>query len=199
MGTLEGRTFSLADLKGKVVLLNFWRKDCQFCTREKYYLKRLMRDVARPDLEAVCVNLWDNPSWVVSQYGRESRGSLVYATKADDKRWVIENRVRGRLLGYYVLNEANEAIYEIKGFPSTYVIDKSGRVVAAHLGMVEWTIPLVQNWLLRLLGSPSVTTSVGKPEYALPDWIDRLLTNNMGTGGTSMGTPGRKVYRAPRK
>ncbi|MBM3303418.1 MAG: redoxin domain-containing protein, partial [Deltaproteobacteria bacterium] len=180
-------------------LLNFWRKDCQYCTREKGYLKKLVKDIGRPDLEAVCVNLWDNPEWIAGQYGREPGGALLYATRPDNRPWVMENRVRGQLMGYYVLNEANEAIYEIKGFPSTYVIDKDGRVVASHLGMVEWTNPPVLSWLLGLLRAPNARQSVETAEYALPDWIDRLLSNNVVDQDALSGTAIRRANLAPRK
>ncbi len=117
MGSMDGEVFSLSDLKGKVVLLNFWRKNCPFCVREKGYLERMVQALNRPDLQVLCINLWDSPSWVQRRYGRKDKSSLRYATKSDNRRWVVENKVRGRLMGYYVLNEDNEAIYEVKGFP----------------------------------------------------------------------------------
>lgn len=169
MGTLDGRVFSLSDLKGRVVLLNFWRKNCPYCVHEKGYLKQMVRGLNRTDLEVLCVNLWDSPSWIHQRYGEKKEGILRYATKSDDRKWVIENTVRGRLMGYYVVNEANEAIYEVKGFPSTYVIDKRGRIVATHMGMVDWTSPEVRKWLLSVLGPrPATDSAVDESPHANP-------------------------------
>lgn len=179
MGALDGRVFSLSDLKGKVVLLNFWRRNCPYCVREKRYLKQMIKRMNRPDLEVLCVNLWDSPSWVHKRYARKGQRDLRYATKPDSRRWVVENTVRGRLMGYYVVNENNEAIYEVKGFPSTYVIDKNGRVVATHMGMVEWTNPSVSSWLGGLLGPRPPVDSPVRANHALPEWIDRLLAYNI--------------------
>jgi peroxiredoxin len=176
MGGLGGSIFRLSDLKGNVVLLNFWRKDCQYCVQEKIYLKKMLKQMDRPDLKVVCADLWDNPSWV-RLYGQKNPGGLVFGAKLDGSRSVFENLVRGRHLGYYVLNEANEAVYEVKGFPSTYVIDKQGRVVASHMGMVEWTTLPVQKWLTGLLGWKESVDTGQETDYEPPDWLGRLLSN----------------------
>ena len=180
MSTLDGKTFALSDLKGKVVLLNFWRSHCPFCAREKQGLKKMLRGMDRKDLECLCVNLWDSPSWVSSRCKDENGPGIVYAMRPAGPSPLVENKVRGRLMGYYVVNDDNEAIYEIKGFPSTYVIDKRGKVVAFHLGMVDWMNRSVRGWLLSLLGrerSMNLARSQQSDDYALPTWIDRLLTN----------------------
>jgi peroxiredoxin len=199
MGSLDGRTFSLADLKGKVVLLNFWRRNCPYCVREKGSLKKMIKGMNRPDLEVLCVNLWDSPSWVHKRYGGKRSGDLLYATRPDNRQWVMENNVRGRLMGYYVLNENNEAIYEVKGFPSTYVIDKKGRVLATHMGMVDWTNPSVKRWLHKVLGPRPATSVIARSDYVLPKWIDRLLTNKVAGPGGYEGATERRAQLTPRQ
>lgn len=194
MGTLDGKTFTLSDHKGKVILLNFWRQNCPYCVLEKQGLKKMLRGLGRQDLEAICVNLWDSPSRVSRLYGEDRNREIVYAVRPGESSPVVENKVRGRLMGYYVINDANEAIYEIKGFPSTYVIDREGKVVAAHMGMVNWTSQSVRGWLVSLLGpcNPiSAATLTQEDSYALPGWMDHLLTKP-GLLGTS---PAKEVPR----
>ena len=174
MGSLDGGVFRLSDLKGSVVLLNFWRKDCRFCAQEKRHLKSMVKQVNRPDLKVLCVNFWDSPAWVRLQ--GEPGSGLVYATKPDESQSVLENTVRGRLMGYFVLNDAREAVYEIKGFPSTYVIDKAGRVVASHLGLVDWSTPSVKQWIAGLVGPGEQRRPAGPQEYQLPGWLDGILS-----------------------
>jgi len=193
MGTLAGRVFSISDLKGKVVILNFWRNHCPYCEQEKRYFRKLMQQINRPDLAVVCVNLWDSPSWVRKSYSARDHGKLIFATKANDRRWVVENAVRGRIMGYYVVNEANEAIYEVKGFPTSYVINKEGRVVAAHMGMADWSSQWVTGWLSQLLGKQEQTGPLVGREEPLPLWIERLLTNP--ATAPPIGSPG-SVQRA---
>lgn len=180
MGGLDGGIFNLSDLKGNVVLLNFWRKDCHFCVQEKSYLKKMLKQMNRQDLKVVCVDFWDNPSWVQS-YGRNNSEGLLIGANLEGRRSVLENLVKGRLLGYYVLNEANEAVYEVKGFPSTYVIDKQGRVVASHMGMVDWTKLPIQKWLTGLLEWKQRGDSTPEAPYQLPDWLERLLSHSIRT------------------
>jgi len=102
-------------------------------------------------------------------------------------------------MGYYVVNEANEAIYEVKGFPSTYVIDKEGRVLATHMGMVDWTSPAVRNWLLRVLGPAPATRAAHGTEYQLPEWLDRLLVHKMSQNRTLGEPPERRALLMPRR
>ncbi|MGO9569038.1 MAG: TlpA family protein disulfide reductase [Desulfomonilaceae bacterium] len=178
MGTLDGSVLRLSGLKGKVVVLNFWRKDCQYCGMEKGLLKNMLQSMKTDDLKVVCANFWDQPSWVAS-YGKSNGGDLIIASRPEGSQAVVENVVRGRLMGYYIVNEQKEAIYEIKGFPSSYVINKEGQVVAAHMGLAPWNTPSVRKWLSDLVGMGRAGTR-NDSEYELPDWLDRLLTNPLG-------------------
>jgi len=178
MGTLDGKVMSLSGLKGKVVVLNFWRKDCQYCGMEKGLLKNMLESMNTDDLKVVCVNLWDQPSWVMS-YGKSNGGELIIASRPEGRQAVVENVVRGRLMGYHIVNEQNEAIYEIKGFPSSYVVNKEGQVVAAHMGLAPWNTPSVRKWLSGLVGVAKSGPRYDA-EYELPHWLDRLLTNPLG-------------------
>lgn len=147
---IDGKPLSLADFRGKVVILNFWRKDCPYCVLEKDQLKDFVKKFGTQDLEIVSVDLWDDPVWVKDQ-GLKLGTQFRVATGLPGKKSFVENVVRGRLMGYYVINESNEAIFEIKGFPSTYVLDKEGRVVAGHTGMVNWMAPAVHETMHSLI------------------------------------------------
>jgi peroxiredoxin len=172
MVTADGKTVNLSDLKGKVVLLNFWRKDCRYCEMEKGYLKYLLKTINSNDLMVLCVNLWDSPAWVRS-YATKNGADLTIVSKPEGTRAVVENVVNGRPLGYFVVNEANEAIYEVKGFPSTYVIDRAGKVVAAHLGLAKWAVPGVRDWVAGLIGHAGASRA---ETDGFGGWLDSLLT-----------------------
>jgi peroxiredoxin len=188
MSAIDGRIFKLSQLRGKVVLLNFWRQNCQYCGLEKKQLRSMVAHLKRPDLLVLSVNLWDDPNWVRSATAKEP-ADILYATRMGDRQQIIENKVGGRLLGYFVVNEAKEAIYEVKGFPSTYVVDKQGRVVAQHLGMAEWTNPRVQEWLTKLLGTgPAAKSSETDPGSEGPAWLDSLLGSTSTAGPASVAS-----------
>lgn len=182
LGTLDGRIFNLSDLKGNVVILNFWKSNCPYCVEEKGLFRKMLAEMKRPDLAVVCVNLWDDPSWV-KKYAAQHHEELFLATRPDNRKWVQENIVKGRVASYFIVNEAREAIYEVSGFPSTYVIDKEGRVVAGHVGMARWDSQGVRRWVSGLLGPlPTAPTPGDQADQHLSEWMDRLLAGPVQQG-----------------
>jgi peroxiredoxin len=193
MRKLDGSPLHLADLKGRVVLMNFWRRNCRYCRQEKKHLRTMMKKVQSDDLTVLCVNLWDTPRWVKS-YAGKGAPDFLYATRGRRGGCFVKNEVRGKLMGYFVINGANEAVYEVKGFPTTYVIDKDGKVVAGHLGMARWDNPTVSGWISRLIGHvsrivsrPGLSVIRNRDRDALPPWLDGLLAGPVAQSSTSAG------------
>ena len=175
MITVDDRPLKLSDLKGKVVLLNFWRQNCRYCRQEKQYLKDMQEALNTKEVIVLCVDFWDQPAWVKS-YAKKNAGGQIFAFQPSGYESVLENVVKGRIMGYFILNEAKEAVYEVKGFPSTYVIDKEGKVIAAHLGMARWADPLVVKWLSSLVAPTTAPFSPPDAYYDLPSWLNRILS-----------------------
>jgi thiol-disulfide isomerase/thioredoxin len=172
--TADDLPLKLSDLKGRVVLLNFWRQNCQYCQQEKQYLKEMAQALETNDLVVLAVDFWDRPAWVKS-YAKQNAGGITFAFRPSGYETVMENVAKGRIMGYFILNEAKEAIYEVKGFPSTYVIDRGGKVVAAHMGMARWTDPQVVKWVSSLVSPATAPFSPPDAYYEVPPWMDRIL------------------------
>jgi len=149
-----------------------------------------LHDLSNSSLKVLCVNLWDNPAWI-RRYAEKEAGDFLFTTRRGESASFVANVVKGRTMGYYVVNAAREAVYEIKGFPTTYVIDKDGRVVATHMGLVRWDNPSVIRWLNGLVDSESESEPVLENEYSLPAGLDHLLTVDLSkkesSGGGSVG------------
>ena len=171
---IDGKPLKLSDFQGKVVILNFWRKDCPYCVVEKDHLKNFAKKVGGSDLEVISVDLWDDPSWVKDQAAKLGPQFRV-ATGLPGRKSFEENVVRGRLMGYYVINESNEAIFEIKGFPSTYVLDKQGKIVAGHTGMVNWNAPTVHDTMRLFLKAESGQEKKASTTEIRPGWLSDLM------------------------
>jgi cytochrome c biogenesis protein CcmG/thiol:disulfide interchange protein DsbE len=112
--TPDGQTVSLSDLKGHPVLLNFWATWCEYCKQEIPFLQDLSTDPARlaGGLEMVAVDVKETAGDV--QSFQEVYG-MTYTVLLDSKGKVTD-------------------LYNIKGLPTTYFIDKNGIIKYVKLG-----------------------------------------------------------------
>jgi len=111
-----GRTVSLKNYRGKVVLLDFWATTCGGCKVEIPWFTEFHRTYQAKGLAVVGVSL-DEEGWKV-----------VKPFLADGK---IPYRI---LLG----NDALAERYGITAMPDTFLIDRKGRVAAAYTtGLVD--------------------------------------------------------------
>jgi thiol-disulfide isomerase/thioredoxin len=198
MQTVDGAPLSLDQLQGKVVLMNFWRSNCPYCEKEKQYLRKMLKTFNGSEVTVLSVNLWDPPAWV-RRYAQANGRDFLTATRSGERKTAVDNVVRGRLLGYYVVNAANEAVFEVKGFPTTYVIDGEGRVVATHHGMARWDSPPVSRWVAEL-AHQSMTNGkahVAGSDDRLPEWLDKLLGSGVEGVSHTRGLTGPRSVRAP--
>jgi peroxiredoxin len=115
--TIDARKISPADLRGKVVLLNFWASWCLECRPEMLALERLHRELARQGLAIVGVNAREKPD-TVRRYARES--GLTFPLVLDPDGTI-------------------NARYGVLGLPATFLVGRDGRAVAFAIGPREWT------------------------------------------------------------
>lgn len=112
----EPRT--LADYRGRVVLLNVWATWCGPCRVEMPSIQRLYADLAPRGLKVVAVS--------VDQPGAEA---------------LIRGFVREYGLTFDVLHDPTEAIarrFQVSGYPQTFVIGKDGVIRKMELGARQW-------------------------------------------------------------
>jgi cytochrome c biogenesis protein CcmG/thiol:disulfide interchange protein DsbE len=114
---------SLADYRGKVVLLNFWASWCPPCTAELPLLERTQENIDAGGGTILGVSYKDIPEDAI---GFTHRFGLSYPSLRDRD-------------GAYADK------FAIRGIPETFVIDRHGRIAAARRG------PVTQRWLARTL------------------------------------------------
>jgi cytochrome c biogenesis protein CcmG/thiol:disulfide interchange protein DsbE len=110
---LDGRgTLSLASLRGKTVVLNFFASWCTPCKREAPVLERLWRDDRSKNLVVLGVDA--NDSQGDARRFVHAHG-LTYPIVSDNDGLVAQNR------------------YGVANLPATYVLDAKGRIVGGQI------------------------------------------------------------------
>jgi peroxiredoxin/Cu/Ag efflux protein CusF len=115
--TLSGVPVRLSDLRGKVVLLNFWVTWCGSCRAEMPTIDALYRRYKNRGLEVLAVN-------------------LDAATTSKVQTLVGELEVTFRV----GLDPSSSIArtYRVAGLPTTYLIDRAGNVVVQEVGARDW-------------------------------------------------------------
>jgi cytochrome c biogenesis protein CcmG/thiol:disulfide interchange protein DsbE len=133
--TVDGRPVSLAGLRGRVVLLNFWASWCLECRPEMPALEHLHRELAAQGLTVMGINAREGAA-AVRAYAREL--GLTFALVLDPDGDV------GRAYG-------------VIGIPTTFLIGRDGRAVALAIGPRAWDSAPAREVLRVLLAEPAPT------------------------------------------
>ena len=133
--TLDGAPAALSDFRGKVVLVNFWATWCAPCVREMPALERLHLQLAEEGLAVLAVSQDRNGPAVVTPF--LGRIDLQHLPVYLDARGTL-----GRAFG-------------VQGLPTTYVVGRDGRVLAALVGPAEWDAPEAVDFLRHYLRQES--------------------------------------------
>lgn len=114
--SLDGKTSSLSDFKGKLVFLNFWATWCPPCRSEMPAMQSLYEKLKARGLVILAVDLAEEPATVLA-YVKENM--LTFPVLLDKT---------GKVGG----------IYGAESIPTTYLIDRSGNVLGRGTG-ARWT------------------------------------------------------------
>ena len=126
---LDGSSWSLASLRGQVVLLNFWASWCEPCRDEMPALQRLARQHAAQGLVVVAVNFKESPATIRQFTDRVPLALPIVLDRPGDaaKAWGV------RL------------------FPTTVLVGRDGRARWRAEGEADWLSPPALNWITAWL------------------------------------------------
>lgn len=114
----EGRPLTLADFRGKVILLNIWATWCIPCLREMPTLDRLEAKLGGPDFQVVVLSIDTAGVAVVKKFYKA---------------------LKLKALGIYVDRTTRARVaLGIAGIPTTLLIDRRGREIGRYAGPAEW-------------------------------------------------------------
>jgi peroxiredoxin len=109
---LDGKTYSLDALRGKVVLLNFWATWCPPCRREMPGMEKL--------------------------YRRFARKGLVVLAVSDEKRETVEAFLKDNKCTFPVALDPGRKVntdFGVEGIPQSFLFDRQGKLSAQSIDM----------------------------------------------------------------
>jgi cytochrome c biogenesis protein CcmG, thiol:disulfide interchange protein DsbE len=122
------RTVALSQLKGQVVVLNFWATWCPPCIEEM-------------------------PSLVQMQQRMKAKGVTVLAVSVDVDEGSYQHFIKDHNVNLLSVRDGDgksNALYGTFKFPETYIIDRNGIMRRKFIGAVDWTEPDVIEYLGKL-------------------------------------------------
>jgi thiol-disulfide isomerase/thioredoxin len=130
LNSLDGKPLTLADARGKVILLNFWATWCGPCRAEVPDLVTLQQRY-EGRLQVIGLNVDDEDAAVVQKYIDETGINYPVAMTPDKVR---------------------EEYGGIAALPTSFLVDTEGRVVQKHVGL--WDLAYFETEIRALLGMP---------------------------------------------
>lgn len=132
---LDGKPAHLSDLRGKVVVLNFWATWCPPCVEETPGLNRLQKYIA-------------------------SRNGVVLGVAADEDPAAYEKFLRDQGVTYSTYRDPGTrenhspigGSYGTSMYPETYIIDRKGKIARKIIGFQDWNSPDMLAYFDALLG-----------------------------------------------
>ena len=113
---VNGKSVKLSDYRGKVVLLNFWATWCGPCKIEI-------------------------PWFIDFEQSYKDRNFAVLGISMDDDGWEsVKPYLEQRKINYRVMIGTEEVSAQYGGvdsLPTTFIIDREGRIAAVHVGLIS--------------------------------------------------------------
>ena len=116
--TIEGKKISMTDLKGKVVLVNFWATDCPGCIKEMPDLVKTYNDYKTKGFEIISVAMPYDPPAQVLNYTRQK--ALPFPVMHDG------------------LSEITQAFGGVNLTPTAFIFDKQGKRLQRTIGELDF-------------------------------------------------------------
>ncbi len=125
--SFNGQTITLSQLRGQVIVINFWASWCQPCRQEAPYLERTWRKYKDKGVTFIGVNWVDTQKEAIAYL---AEFNITYFNGVD-----VGTRIA--------------QAYRIQGIPETFFVDKTGRLRGVHIGPMA--APQLDNKIDELL------------------------------------------------
>ena len=116
MQTMDDKVWTKADFKDKLTIVNFWATWCAPCREEMPSLNRAFEKVKDQGIAMVAINLGESKD-LIERFTNEVPIDFTVLRATDP---------------------STMATWQVRGLPTTLVVDKNGRVVKEFIGPAEW-------------------------------------------------------------
>lgn len=123
---LSGKEVRLSDLRGKVVLLNFWASWCPPCREEMPSMVKLNNSMAGKPFQMLAVSVDEGGKDAVEAYSAKSGVKLPFYLDTGGK---------------------GSRLYGTTGFPETFIIAQNGVILKKIIGGLDWSHPEVARFI----------------------------------------------------
>ena len=128
---IEGKSHDLAQLRGKVVLINFWATWCPPCRREMPSMERLSQRFKGQSFVVLAVDVGEDPD-TIETFTSQLDTTLTFPILLDTRSHAMR-------------------AWRVAGLPTTFLVDKQGRIVASAIGGREFDHPEIVKAVGELL------------------------------------------------
>ncbi|MFP5418671.1 MAG: TlpA family protein disulfide reductase [Gammaproteobacteria bacterium] len=121
LNDIQGAAHDLAQYRGRVVLVNFWATWCPPCRREMRSMERLAQQLKGEPFTVLAVNVGENAD-MIGLFTSQLETELSFPILLDSRSKTMQ-------------------AWQVAGLPTTFLVDKRGRVVAGAIGGREFDHP----------------------------------------------------------
>lgn len=141
----QHQSIKLSDFSGKIVYLDFWASWCKPCLKSFPWMDSIQEKYQQDGLVVIAVNL-----------DREQQQA---------KRFLAERSPKFQV-AFDQQGETPRA-YQLKGMPTSYLIDRNGRIISTHIGFNDSKKDHYENMIIQAIQSSTPDYSLkkeGKPQ-----------------------------------
>jgi len=134
LADLGGNTYTLADFRGQVVLVNFWASWCAPCIIEMPGMQRLKQAMTGRPFSILAVNV------------KESKGTI----------WKFLNRVK---VDFTLLRDSDGRVardWQVNVYPASYLVDPAGEIRYVAYGPRQWDNPEIVQLIEEMLNEDNL-------------------------------------------
>jgi thiol-disulfide isomerase/thioredoxin len=128
---LDGAVHDLAQFRGRVVLINFWATWCPPCRREMPSMERLSQALKGEAFSVLAVDVGEDAD-TIEAFAGQFDSAPTFPILLDTRSRVMQ-------------------AWKVAGLPTTFLVDKQGRIVASAIGGREFDHPEMVEMIRGLL------------------------------------------------